>query len=475
MAPQMDHGRPAAGHGDHVAIDGAERVARAVLRAPAQPVDAHPAEHLRHRRPRLDPHPAGADGLRQRALGLRARVEHHRHLEPRVQRRERGAIGVVVVGDDRDPPPRRHRVVGDVVAHRAGQHHPRHVVAGKAQRPFQRPGGGDDAPGADAPQALARQAAVGRVVGQRLTGQQIAVVVKPRGHGVAPQGDVRHRPQRGERRLDPRLPVGVIDRRAPAPVRRLFQHDDSPAAGCDALRGGQPGDTAAHHDDLGMGIGLFVAVGVGMLGRPPEAGGAADHRLEQPLPRRPRVDEGLVVEPGREEPPQPVVDRADVAVKARPGVLPDRHHPRLERGGGGALVRLEPRAGAEAEERVRLFRARGERAARAVILEAAPHDQLAAAEQRRGERVAGKARAVAALEAERTRRAAVDQAAALRQAEGGMAAGHGAWVRLDRVCWDRVGRAAPQPLGGSVPTWDSAIASSVARVSSDAASVSRNT
>ena len=46
-----------------------ERVARAVLRAPAQPVDAHPAEHPGHRRPRLDPHPAGADGLRQRAPG----------------------------------------------------------------------------------------------------------------------------------------------------------------------------------------------------------------------------------------------------------------------------------------------------------------------------------------------------------------------------------------------------------------------
>ena len=140
-----------------------------------------------------------------------------------------------------------------------------------------------------------------------------------------------------------------------------------------------------------------------------------------------------------------------------------------------ALSDLGVPARGDGDECVGLLDPGGHDPAGAMVLEAAADEVDAVGEQGRGQRVAGEARAVAALEAERTRRAAVDQAAALRQAEGVMAAGHGAWVRLDRVCLDRVGRAAAAPLGGSVPTWDSAIASSVARVSSDAAAVFRNT
>ena len=55
------------------------------------------------------------------------------------------------------------------------------------------------------------------------------------------------------RRVVAVIPREMIDRRAPAPVRGLFQHDDPPAARRDALRGGQPGEAAAHHDDVPSG------------------------------------------------------------------------------------------------------------------------------------------------------------------------------------------------------------------------------
>jgi hypothetical protein len=79
----------------------------------------------------------------------------------------------------------------------------------------------------------------------------------------------------------------------------------------------------------------------------------------------------------------------------------------------GALVRLVRVALPEVDERVRLLRAGGDDAARAVILEGPPHDPLAVGHQRGGERVAGMAGEALAVEGELHLAGAVDQAAAL--------------------------------------------------------------
>ena len=150
----------------------------------------------------------------------------------------------------------------------------------------------------------------------------------------------------------------------------------------------QAGRPAADHQHVAMRECLLV-----MVRDPPrrgaaEARGAADQRLVELLPELRRPHEGLVVEAGDEEAREPVVHRADVEAQRRPAVLARGDQPVVELGRGRARVRLAPRAGAQFDQRVRLFRACREDAARAVILERAADQLHAVGEQRRGERVA---------------------------------------------------------------------------------------
>ena len=157
---------------------------------------------------------------------------------------------------------------------------------------------------------------------------------------------------------------------------------------------------------------LLVMVGILRAGRAAEAGGAADQRLVERFPERGRPHEGLVVEACRQERRQQVVHGADVEGERRPAVLARGDQPVVELGGGGARVRLAPRAGAQFDQRVRLLGARREDAARTMILERAP-DQLHAVRHQGGrERVAGEALERASVERERERPRAIDQAAA---------------------------------------------------------------
>src|SRR5690606_40073053 len=112
------------------------------------------------------------------------------------------------------------------------------------------------------------------------------------------------------------------------------------------------------------------------------------------------------------EPAEAVVDGAHVELEARPVVLAGGDGAVEQFGGGGTLVRLEPSALAEPEERVRLFRAARDQPARAVVLERTADHHLPGAEQRRGQRVAGKPLHAATVEGEIHRLRAVDQAAA---------------------------------------------------------------
>jgi len=77
----------------------------------------------------------------------------------------------------------------------------------------------------------------------------------------------------------------------------------------------------------------------------------------------------------------------------------------------GALVGLNAVALAQIDKRVRLFRAAGHHAARAVVFEAAAHQGLAVCQQSRGERVALETFEQLAVELERDLAVAVDQAA----------------------------------------------------------------
>ena len=339
--------------------------------------------------------------------------------------RQGGAIGVVVVRDHDDAPPRCHGVIGDEIADGAGQHHARHVVAGEGQGTLQRAGRGDHPARPDAPQALAGDALVRVVIGQRFPRDQIAVVVKAGGHGVAAQGDGVTALQVGQQRVDGGLSAVVVGGRAPAPMGALFQDQDRAARLGRIAGGGQARDAAADHDRVGKAVGLFIAVRIGVGRCPAQARAAADDRFEQVLPEGARMDERLVVEACRKDRRQPVVHRAHIGIQAGPAVLAARDHAVGQGRGGGALVRFEPAALAQAQQRVRLLGARGQGTARAVILEGPAHQHLAVGQKRRGDGVAGQPAQVAAVKAERHLPGTVDAAATGGQSEGGRV-GHSA-------------------------------------------------
>jgi hypothetical protein len=157
-----------------------------------------------------------------------------------------------------------------------------------------------------------------------------------------------------------------------------------------------------------MGVDVRVAVGIGLAGCCAEAGGAADRRLEEVLPGGAGLQEGLVVEARRQDARARRRHRAEVEGEARPVVLAARDEALGERHGGRAGVRLEPGAGAEADEGVRLLDAGGEDAAGAMVLEAAADEGDAVGEQRGGEGVAGEAGQAAAVPGEGEGCSAVD-------------------------------------------------------------------
>ena len=119
-------------------------------------------------------------------------------------------------------------------------------------------------------------------------------------------------------------------------------------------------------------IGLLVGGRDRRAGGAAEAGGAADQRLVDLLPEGGRPHEGLVVEAGaRSSGRQQRVHRQQVEAQRRPAVLARGVEPVVELDRRRPRVRLAPRAGAQLDQRIRLLRAGGEDAARAVILERA--------------------------------------------------------------------------------------------------------
>ena len=98
---------------------------------------------------------------------LRAHVDDRATIAaPASRKRARGAIGAVIVGEERDLLARQHAELVGVALGGAGQHHARPVVAGEHQRPLEGAGGEHDRVGADRPVAVARLALAARPCGR---------------------------------------------------------------------------------------------------------------------------------------------------------------------------------------------------------------------------------------------------------------------------------------------------------------------
>ena len=317
MAPQMHHGRPAARHGDRIAGDVFQTRPFASLHAQGHTGDTLGALNLGDALAGFHPDPQGPRLCGQRPIGDSARIHDAGHRQPRLFQRNRRAVGVIIVGHNHSAIPGRHGPVHHIIAHSRGEHHPGHIIARKGQRAFQSPRCRNDPLSPNAPQAFLWATIAGGVIGHAVLGQNIAVVINPCHHAAGTQADIGHGFKGLQGFLHPKIrrhPVDhiAVHRRTTAPERCLFQHHN-PRTTCGGCEGGlQTRNPTARNQNVAERIGLLIAVAVHFLGRRAKACGFADDRLEHVLPSRPRMDEGFVVKPTRQEPRQGVVHNANV-------------------------------------------------------------------------------------------------------------------------------------------------------------------
>ena len=246
------------------------------------------------------------------------------------------------------------------------------------------------------------------------------MIIRPRHHTARADRHILHLAKDFQGGLNPILggyPVDhiAVHRCPPAPVRGLLHHHHP--------RAGRPGDQrrlqsrhpAACDQNVAERISMFIPVGIGRLWRFAQTRRLADDRFKDVLPRRPRMDEGLVIEPGRQEPRQGIVDHTNIEFQTGPVVLAGGHQPVKHLGRGDPRVGFQPRALPQIDQTVRLFGPAGDQPARTVIFETAPHQHLIVGQQRRRQRIPLKPAQPFAVKGELDGAAAVDQPPAFLQ------------------------------------------------------------
>ncbi len=416
MRPEVHHRRPAARHGHAIAGNLVDHRAFARLQAKRHAGHAGLALDLSDGLAFLNADALGLGLGPQSACAFGAGIDDCRNGKPRIHQRNRGAIGIVVVGDNHGAVAHGNAPVHEVIAHGPCQKNARQVVARKGQRPLDRTRGGDRLLGADAPQAVARAFQLGVVIGQPLVAEDIAVIIDARAHAAGAERHILHLFKRLDGGCHPlgRGSTGdldTIDNSTPAPLGGLLHHHHARAGLAGLKCRLQPRDAAADHHDIGVEVEMLICIRVAILRRFAEAGRLADEGLVDVLPERTREEEGLIIETRRQEPRENRVDRADIELERRPVVLARGIKPVEKLGRRGALVRLELAALAEVDERVGLFRAARHHAARAVVFERPANHHLIVRQKCGGERIALKALQALAVELELKGAATVEKAA----------------------------------------------------------------
>ena len=329
---------------------------------------------------------------------------------------QRRSIGIVIVGDNNGTVARADPEIHGVVTHRRGKHHPRNVVARKAERPLDRPGGRHDVPGPDPPKAMARARLVWCVIRQAFVSQHVAMVIHPCAHGSQTQGHIGHPGQFSDERIQSRthgLTVNraTVNRRAPAPMCRLFKHNDPCAAPRRSFGRVQARNSTANHKHIAERVEMFVCVRIPRLGSLTQTGGLTDERLIKMFPEGSGMNECLIVKARRHEARQPGVDRSDIKFQAGPMILAGGVQSVEQFGRGGALVGFEFALSPEVHQRIGFFRTAGNDAARSVIFKGAPHKHLVIGEQRGRQGIALEPFELFAVETETDRTIPVQQSA----------------------------------------------------------------
>ena len=303
----MDHRRPAARHGNRVACDLFQYRAFASLGADFNASDALATLDGRNA---VTHHNANAQslGLRHQiaVIPCGTGIDDRWYIKACVFQRNRGAIGIVVVGDHNRAIARGHTVVHHIVADRRGKHNARNIVARKAKRAFNRASGCDGLRRTNAPQAVAWASHFWGMIRQAFIAQDITVIVNTRAHHTGADGDVVHSlkfsSDRGDEVLG-RLTVNraTIHNRATAQMGGLLGHDDLGTRGSRRFSRLKTSDPATNDQDVTERIEVFVCirVAVSRFGCSAKASRVADDWLVDVFPERPRVDEHFVIETSR--------------------------------------------------------------------------------------------------------------------------------------------------------------------------------
>ena len=105
-------------------------------------------------------------------------------------KRQRRAIGIIIVRHNDRALARRHSEIDHVIAHGRGQHDTGDIIAGKAQRAFDCPCGRNDLSGPNLPQTMTRCACLWRVIRNPFISQHIAMIVNASAHAAGADRDV---------------------------------------------------------------------------------------------------------------------------------------------------------------------------------------------------------------------------------------------------------------------------------------------
>ena len=196
-----------------------------------------------------------------------------------------------------------------------------------------------------------------------------------------------------------------------AQQRPVLRQDHPGAAAPGGERRREARGPAAHDQHVAMRVAMLVTIGIRLARGLAQARGGADHALVDIAPPGARPHEGLVVEAGRQQRAEEVVDPAQVELDRGPAILAARDEAIEELDLGGPDVGLGAGALAELDQGVGLLRPGRDDAARAMILEAPPDQMDAVGEQRRGQGVAGEALVARAVEGKTEAASAVDPTA----------------------------------------------------------------
>ena len=394
----MHRRAPAAGHRDQVTGEPAHRPGQgSVFVEPRDTRPAHPAASaaVDDRMSFQDVQP-GTPGVGLfGAFAAGPQVDDRGYLHAMAMEIEGGAVGAVVVGRHHGAAAGKDGKTVDIGARGAGQHHPRTVVVGEDQRPLQRARRQHDAPGADAPQTLARQMrrrGGAEMVGDPFERDQEIVVEIPGDSGPGENPDIVH-PAQLRRRLGrpsgagDAVAAGSLQERAAGRAVLVGENDPGPALPRRQRRG-EPGRSGADDENVAMRVPALVAVGIRAVRRLPQTRHPADQAfVEMPAAMRPH--EGLVVEAGRDQAVCEIVDGAEIEAGAGPAIDAVCREALIQLDSRGLEIGQAPGPGADLHQRVGLFGAGGQDAARAVVFEAPPHQVHAVGEQGGCQRISG--------------------------------------------------------------------------------------